>query len=122
MYSQKKIRFGLWMCRCLRWTVSKPPLRFEKKNKARVTARGPFANAFEPLSNATDGSARFVPFGTLLDYWRCPLQRPIGVVAAEMEQHARATGQRVEPSASHSGEGLEVKKYFFLPVEGRNIS
>jgi hypothetical protein len=30
----------------------------------------------------------------------------------------RPHGKSVEPSASHSGQGLEVKKRFSLPVEG----
>ncbi len=34
----------------------------------------------------------------------------------------RPQGKSVEPSASHSGQGLEVKKRFSLPVEGEVFS
>src|SRR5260370_37163900 len=34
----------------------------------------------------------------------------------------RPQGKSVEPSASHSGQGLEVKKRFSLPVEGEGFS
>jgi hypothetical protein len=57
-------------------------------------------------------------------------QKPIGVVATKKMQLLRwnntrpqgPQGERAEPSAAHSGQGLEVRKRFSLPVEGEIFS
>jgi hypothetical protein len=60
----------------------------------------------------------------------CQFQKPIGVVAtnedeaAEMEQRKTPRGpqrKKAEPRASHSGQGLEVKKSFSTSGRGRSI-